>query len=101
ASPMHMIRKCFDVVINIGVEMRSRLTMVMASLRDMEQMRNYARFHDALAMLVEIYAPGIAGAFAEKLEDMFGGMIPPDAGIDGRAFVVGRPGLADFRMGKY
>src|SRR5258706_15088158 len=98
---MDMVRKGLDIIINIRVEVRSSLAVVPASLCDMEQVWNHARFHNALAMFVEIDAPGIARAFAEKLEDMFGGMIPPDARIDRCAPAVRCSGLANFRMSEH
>src|SRR5437667_2403993 len=61
-------------------------------------MRNDAGLDETLAVLIEIYAPGIAGAFPEDLENVFGGMIAPYAGIDTGALLVGRAGFADVRV---
>src|SRR5260370_31689293 len=49
-------------------------------------------------MLIEIYARGIAGAFPEDLENVFGGMIAPNPGVDAGALLVGRAGFADVRV---
>ena len=53
---------------------------------------------ERLAVLVEIEAPGIARAVGEDFEDVPGRMIAPDAGVDRRAVLVRRAGLADARM---
>ena len=98
AGPMNMIGNGFDVVVNVRIEMRAGLALVTAALNHVEQMRNDAGFDDALAVLVEIDAPRIAGAFGKQFEHMLGRMITPDAGVDARAFAVRRAGLADVRM---
>ena len=49
---------------------------------------------------VEVDAPGIAGPVGEDLEDVPGRMIAPDGRVQGRAIGVGRPGLADARVGE-
>src|SRR5579884_2847340 len=58
-------------------------------------MRNHACLDEALAVLVEIYAPGIARAFGKIFERVLDGMITPDAAGDDGAVLVGRTGLAD------
>ena len=61
-------------------------------------MRDDAGFDEGLAVLVEVEAPGVAGAVGEDLEDVPGRMIAPDAGVDRHALVVRRARLADARM---
>src|SRR6266567_1722255 len=79
ACPVNMVGEGFDVVINVWIEMRTRLAMIASALDHMEQVRNDAGFDDALAVLVKINSPWIARAFGEKLENVFGGMIAPDS----------------------
>src|SRR4051812_2680600 len=61
-------------------------------------MRDHAGFDVALAVFVEVNAPWVARPFGEKFKYAASGMITPDAGIDARAFAVGRAGFADVRV---
>src|SRR5436190_17872967 len=60
ARPMHMVSYRLNIVIDVGVEMRSRLALVARSLNHVEQVRNDARLDEALTVLVEINSPWIA-----------------------------------------
>src|SRR5207245_9361251 len=95
ARPVNVIGNGLEVVINVGIEMRTGLPLVARALNDVEQVWNDAGLDEALALFVEVNAPGIAGAFGEDLEAVLGGMIAPNAGVDARALAVGRAGLAD------
>ncbi len=46
-------------------------------------------------------APGVARAVGEDLEGVPGRVIAPDPGVDRDALGVGRPGLADLRVGEH
>src|SRR5437588_13107494 len=88
ANPMDMIRDGFDVLVSVGVEMGAGLALKTSALNHVEQMRDDAGFDEALAIFVEINSPGVAGAFAKKLKNVFGGMIARHAGVDARALAV-------------
>jgi len=83
AGPVNVVGNGLDVVIDVRIEMRAGLAMVARTLNDVEQMRDNTGFNEALAVFIEINAPGIARAFGEKLEAVFGGVIAPDAGVEG------------------
>src|SRR5262245_3172867 len=95
---MNVIGDRLDVVVDVGVEMRSGLAGEPAALNHVEQMGNNAGFDNALAILVKIDAPRIAGALGEDFEFMSHGMIPPNARVDASALAVWRAGPADIRM---
>src|SRR5258706_765387 len=61
-------------------------------------MRNDTGFDDALAMLVEINPPGVAGPFGEQFEDVPGRVIAPHSRINVGSFTVGGAGLAHVGM---
>src|SRR5262245_356032 len=93
ADPVDVVGEGLDVVVNVGVEVRASLPVKTAALNHVEEMRNNAGFDDALAVFIEVNAPGIAGAFGEQFENVFGGMITPDAGIQACALAVRRAGF--------
>src|SRR5689334_11520235 len=97
---MDVVSEGLYVVIDVGIEMRAGLSFETAALNHVAEMRDDAGFNDALAVFVEINSPGIAGAFGKQFEDVFGGMIPPNAGVEARALAIGRAGFADIGMGK-
>ena len=88
-----MVGDRLDVVVGVGVEVLARLPLVTAALGDVVEVRDDAGGDDHLPVLVEVDAPGVARAVGEDLEDVPGRMVPPDAGVDRRALVVGVPGL--------
>src|SRR4051812_21745893 len=91
-APITTMRRCADVMpmvgnrLNVGVciriEMLARLPLVSGALNDVKQMRNDAGRAKPLAMLVEVDAPRIAGAFGENLENVPCRVISPDACVD-------------------
>src|SRR5436190_18304571 len=95
ADPANMVGYCLDVVIDVRIEMRTSLMSESSTLNHMEQMRDDAGFDDALAILVEINAPGIARAFGKNFEFVFDGVVAPYARVDPRALAVRRTRLAD------
>src|SRR5690349_2096578 len=58
AGPMDVVRDGLDVVVNVRIEMRTRLPGETATLDDMKEVRDYAGFDEALAVLVKVNAPG-------------------------------------------
>src|SRR5947209_19629316 len=98
---MNDVDDIFDDVIDVRIEMQAGLQSETTALDDVEEMRDHAGFDETLAVLVEVNSPGIAGAFAEQLEDFFGGMIAPDASIDVRALAIRRAGLSDVGVGEH
>src|SRR5262249_2555787 len=64
------------------------------------EMANDAVGEEALAVFVEVEAPGIGGAVADDFEDLARRMIAPDAAVDLHAVLFRRSGLADFRFRK-
>src|SRR5712672_1872904 len=100
ADPMDVIGEGLDVFINVRIEMGAGLAFETAALNHVEEMRNDAGFDDALAVFVKVDAPGIAGAFGEQFENVFGGMITPDTRVEAGAFAVWRAGFADVGVSK-
>src|SRR5262249_35439770 len=78
----------------------ARLPLVATALADVEQVRNDAAGQEGIAVIVEVNAPRVAGAVGEDLEFLLDRMIAPDAGVDRRALLGRRAGLADERVGK-
>src|SRR6476646_2975761 len=60
AGIVKMIGDGGNVLVGICVKVLARLPFVAATLDHVKQMRNHARFDQALPMLVEIDSPGIA-----------------------------------------
>ena len=89
-----------DVVVGVRVEVRARLPLVAAALDDVVAVRDDAGLDERLAVLVEVEAPGVARAVGEDLEVVPRRVIAPDAGVDRRAVLVRRAGLADLRVGE-
>src|SRR5688572_6240724 len=98
---MNMVGDGFDIVVNVRIEVRTRLPMITPALDHVEQMRNDTGLNETLASLVKVDSPGIAGAFGKYFEDFFGGMITPYAGIDASPFAVGRSRFADVGVRKH
>ena len=63
-----MIGDRLDVVVGVRIEVGAPLPLVAGALDDVEQMRNHAGRQKRLAVVVEVDAPGIAGAVAKDLE---------------------------------
>ena len=77
-----MVGDRLNVVVGIRVEVLPGLALIAAALNDVIQVRNHAGRDEALAVVVEIDAPGIARAFGEDFERVPRGMIAPDAGVE-------------------
>src|SRR5207244_440014 len=99
ASIMDMVGNRLDVVVNerideallwigvillvrarfcdVDVVMLPALALVARALNHVPQVRDDARFNNALTVLIEIDTPGIARAFGENFELVFGRMVPP------------------------
>src|SRR4051794_26629908 len=67
----------------------------MGPMDHVEEVGDDAGGEEPLAALVEVQAPGVAGPLGDVFEGGGRGVIPPDAAVDGRAFLLGRAGLAD------
>ena len=83
-----------DVVVGVGIEVLPGLPLIPAALNHVIQVRNHAGGEEGLAVVVEIDAPGIAGAVGEDFEFVPRRVIAPDAGVDAaRDRRRGVPGL--------
>src|SRR5262245_38679788 len=101
AGPVDVIGDRLDIVIDVGIKMRASLPVVASTLNNVEQVRDHAGLDKALAIWIEINAPGIARSFREHFEHLFDRMIAPHPGVDASAFAVGGAGLSDVRMGEH
>ncbi len=100
AKIMTVVGNGRDVGERIGVEMLARLPLIAPALNHVETMRNHARLAEGLAIFVEVESPWIARPLGKNFEDVLGGMVAPDPGVEWLALCVRRTGLADPRMGK-
>src|SRR4051794_6130308 len=98
ADVMPMVGNRLNVGVGIRIEMLAGLPLVSGALNDVIQMRNDAGCAKRLAMLVEVNAPRIAGAFGEHFENLPRRVISPDAGVNRHALRLWRARLADFGM---
>ena len=101
ARVMSVVGDRLDVVVGVGIEMLTSLTLVAGAGQDMVEVRNDAGRVEELPTGVEVQTPGIARAFGENLEDVAGGMEAPDAGVDLLALRLGRARLAHDRVGEH
>ena len=83
--------------LNVDVVVQSALPFVAGALNDVPEVRNHARLDEALAVFVEVNAPGIARAFREHFEDAPRGVKTPDRGIDALPLLLRRARLGDKR----
>jgi hypothetical protein len=65
AQVVAMIGDGHNVGVGVWIEMRAGLALKPAILNDVKRMRNDAGLDESLAMLVEVYAPGVAGPSAK------------------------------------
>ena len=98
SDPVHVIGDGLDVVVGVRVEVLARLPLVARALDDVVQVLDDARGRERMAVVVEVEAPRIAGAFGEHLEDVLRRMVAPDAAVQLLALGVRRAGLADVRV---
>ena len=64
-------------------------------------MRDHAGLNEGITELIEVQAPGIAGAVREDLKFVPGRVIAPNAGVDRRAILVRSAGLANATVGEH
>src|SRR5580765_6417323 len=83
--------------LGVDVVVQAALPLVAGALNDVPEVRDYARLDKALAVLVEVNAPGIARSFGEHLEDASRGVKPPDRRIDALTVLLRCARLADKR----
>jgi len=95
ADPVTMFGDGGDIGVGVGVEVLAPLTMVARSLNDVEEVGDDAACEEGLSVVVEIDAPGIAGAVSKDFELMSLGVIAPDACVEGDALIVGGTGFPD------
>ena len=74
--------------------MLARLPLISGALNHVIQVRYDAGRAKRLAMVVEIEAPWIAGTFGKDFERVTGGVITPEARVDGHALRLRRTRLA-------
>ena len=98
AHPVHVIGDGLDVVVDVGVEVRAGLALVSRARDHVVQMRDDAGGRESLAVVVEVEAPRVAGAFGEDLEDVPGRMVAPDRRRSAAGARRQAPGLADVRV---
>ena len=101
ARVMSVVGDRLDVVVGVGIEMLTSLTLVAGAGQDMVEVRDDAGRVEEFPTGVEVQTPGIARAFGENLEDVAGGMEAPDAGVDLLALRLGRARLAHDRVGEH
>src|SRR5665213_1763072 len=95
--PVQMVGDRLDVIVNVRVVMLSALALVVRALDHVPEMRDHTGFDDALALVIEIHAPRIAGSLGKPLEDMADRMVSPHAAVDVNAILARRPRLANIR----
>ena len=95
---MQVVRNGHEIIVDIRVEMLTRLSEVGPTLDNMVKVGNHAGRREPIPILVEVEAPRIANPVGEDFEFMLRGVIAPDARIDRITLGVGRPRLADARM---
>src|SRR4051812_26296179 len=93
-----MVGNGFDVVENVRIIMLAALALISRTLNHVPEMRNHAGLDEALAVLVKVHSPGIAGALRKALKNMFCGMIAPHSGSNRCAFTIGRTRFANVGM---
>ena len=100
ADIVAVVRDRLDVVEGVGLEVLPCLPLVPGARDDVVEVRDHARGQEALAVGVEVEAPGVARAVGDDLEPLLRRVITPDAGVQGDAVLVGRTRLADLRVGE-
>jgi hypothetical protein len=90
----------FDFAVGVWIEVLARLALVVATLDHVVEVGNHASGDKRVADVVEVEPPLIAHALGEDLKDLFGRMVAPDTGVEGRAVLVAGPGFADVGMGE-
>ena len=84
---MSVITDRGDVVVNVRVDVRFALFVVVSSLDHVKEVGDNAAGRKALAFIVEIETPRVGEASRKHLEFVLGRMIAPDAAIDKLPFV--------------
>ena len=95
---VRVIRDRLDVVVGVGLEMLTGLTLVAGARQHMVKVGDHAGRDEHIPAGVEIEAPGIARALGEDLELPRAGVEAPDAGVDLPALLGRRTRLADHRV---
>ena len=98
AGPVDVVGAGLDQAVGVRVEVLAEHPLEVRAGDDVEQVRDHAVGDERLAVVVEVEAPGVRRAVGDGLEDLPGGVIPPDAAVDRHAVVVGRARLADPRV---
>src|SRR6185436_4636111 len=117
AGVMQMVGNGLDVIVNVGINYLSALTVagdasrffgvdgkmlaalaiVATTLNHVEEVGDDTRFNPALAVFIKIHAPRIARAFGKNFEDVLCWMIAPDTGVHPLTLFLGRAGFANVR----
>ncbi len=98
ADPVTVLGDRLNVGVRVRVEVLARLPLIAAPGMTWYRCGMTQQVEKALPAIVEVDAPGITRAVCEDLELVPRRVIPPDAGVDRRAFFVRRARLADARM---
>ena len=82
ADPVHMVGDGLDVVVDVRVEVLAGLALVSRALDDVIQVLDHAGGREGVAVVVEVEAPRIAGAFGEDFEHVLRRMEAPDPAVE-------------------
>ena len=95
ADPVHMVGNGLHVVEDVRIEVLAGLPFVAAARNEVIQVLDHAGGRERVAVVVEIQAPGIAGALGEDLENLAGRVIAPDRAVQFLTLGLRRSRLAD------
>ena len=79
---MRVVPNRLDVVVNIGVHVRTALLVIDAPLHDVKQVWNHAARRESLSVIVEVKSPGIGQSASEDLKLLPSRMVTPDSTVD-------------------
>ena len=82
SRPVRMVNNRANVLINIGVEVATSLSMVDATWDNVKHVRNDAGGDEEITFGVIVDSPRIAKSVSDHLKTIFGRMISPDSAID-------------------
>src|SRR5262245_29330739 len=94
ARPVQMLRGRVDQLVGVTIIVEAVHPLVVGARNHVPEMADHAVGEKALAMLVEIEAPGIRRAVTDHLDNLARRMVTPDTAVDLRPFLLRRSGNA-------
>jgi hypothetical protein len=88
ARPVNVIGARFNQTVKVGIEVLAEHSLEVGAGYHVKEVSDHTIGNECLTMIVEVKAPRVGRAIGDGLENLPGGMIAPDAAVDGDS----RPG---------